>query len=119
MPLMGSYDLEAKLELVKLYGDVRVVLEENINSIIREPRAKFDFFVEMSRGIGIQPNLESLLSLISGFLWGLVHTYYATRVGREMDMDETDDFLELLKRWAPEMRLALSSVTAGWKEPEP
>ena len=111
MPLMGPYDLEAKLALAKLHGDARVILEENITFIIRDPRAKLDFFVEMSRDIGIQPNLESLLSLISGFLWGLVHTYYATQVGRDMDTDETDDFLELLKRWAPEMRLALSSVT--------
>jgi hypothetical protein len=109
---MFSYDLEAILALSKLYGDVRVILEENISSIIRNPRAQFDFFVKMSRDIGIQPNPESLLSLISGFLWGLVHTYYATQVGREMDMDETKDFLELLKRWAPEMRVALSSVTA-------
>lgn len=102
--------MEGKLALAKLYGDARVILEDNINSIIRDPKAKLDFFSGMLRDIGIQSNVESSLSLISGFLWGLVDTYYAIQVGRKMDADETNDFSELLKRWAPEMRLALLGV---------
>ena len=88
----------------------RLIVEKNIDAVIQTPKKAEATFRTSLILQGIQPNLETILSMITGFLEGLVNSYYVHRHNRPMTDDEQNDFNTLLSRRAFEMRQAILST---------
>lgn len=84
----------------------REFLEENIDDMMNRPEEFERGYREALQEMGIEPNLETILSFISGFLQGLVWDYYLRVKHREMNPEETKDLVKLMKRRAFELRHA-------------
>ena len=67
-------------------------------------------FTLMLAASGIEPNLESILSVIVGYLYGLAELWYASSYLRHINDDEFAEVIKLIKRRAWEMRQAFIST---------
>ena len=94
----------------RLDKEARMVVEQNVDSIIKYPKRTEEAFRKSLISQGIQPNLETVLSMITGFIEGLVESNYIVRHGRHLEDDERNDLNELLNRRAFEIRQALIST---------
>ncbi len=79
-------------------------LESTIDKILKDSENWELTFKEVLRTQGIEANLESVLSLIIGALLGQTAQYYIDKYNRRLDRDETQDFEDILKRRAWELR---------------
>jgi len=94
---------------LKLDRKIRAAFEEAIDNFIKEPDSEENISVIL-QAQGIEPNLETVLSFIAGTAWGLVQGYYVTRHGRMMKTEENEEFIQLMKRRAWELRQAFLSL---------
>lgn len=90
--------------------DSRSLIERTIDRILKDPK-------EMEKNIrwalgaqGIEPNLETVLSFITGTVWGGVCVFLHFRYNRTMNSDEQEELIELLQRRAFELRQAFVST---------
>jgi len=85
---------------------LRVALEEAFDSFIREPKKYEKGFSTLLRMVGIEPNLDSILSFISGCMYGCMIAYYRNSYRRSPTKEEYRAFNEWIKRRAWELRQA-------------
>jgi len=90
----------------KLDDEIRIALEKNIDSILKDPEDHEKTWRSMLIGQGIEPNLETVLSFLIGDLYGLVWGYYIFRHARDMNIEEHKDLIAVLRRRAFELREA-------------
>ena len=90
----------------KLDNQARNILESNIDDVLKSPSVFEDTSKIMLQVLGIEPNLETTLSIVSGFLNGLIFGYYQIKEHRGMNEQEMLDFLTIMKRRVWEMRQA-------------
>lgn len=90
--------------MVGLDLDARVGLETTIDKILNDAENWELTFKEVLRTQGIEANLETVLSLIIGALLGQTAQYYIDKYNRRLNRDETQDFEDILKRRAWELR---------------
>lgn len=91
-------------------NNVRSLVEEEIDNILKSPKeteedARFVLTLQ-----GIEPNLETVLSSITGMILGRVMQVYRLIYKRKMTPDELIELVELLKRRAFELRQAFIST---------
>ncbi len=84
--------------------DARMGLESTIDKILKDSENWELTFKEVLRTQGIEANLETVLSLIIGALLGQTAQYYIDKYNRRLNRDETQDFEDILKRRAWELR---------------
>ena len=90
--------------MAKLDETVRMWLEKEVDIVIKDPKKIEEFFSLILRGQGIEANLETILSFLTGFLTGYIQAMYVIKYGREINPDELLELIKLLKRRAFEMR---------------
>lgn len=90
--------------------DVRIKLEKEVDSILKDPKWVEETFSSALRAQGIEPNLETILSFITGLLVGIADGVYFLKFSRSMNSDEIVELVELLKRRAFEIRQAFIST---------
>ena len=101
------------MTMSELTGDLRLLIEEIIDKYLKDPNAQTDTketLVEM----GIQPNLETTLSLITGQILGVSMGMWLVkrlRDGKSINPPDEDDSnifareaVELITRRAMELR---------------
>jgi hypothetical protein len=98
------------VEMARLEDEFRLILERNIDTILKEPRDTQIGFAQILYDMGIQPDLETILSFITGFLKGTVEAAIINFYERPPNEGEHKDIMELLKRRASELRDALQSA---------
>jgi len=89
-----------------LDSTARDILEENIDGVLERPEEFEQGYRKVLREMGVEPNLETVLSFISGFLQGLIWDYYLRVKQRNMNPEEIADLTKLMKRRAWELRHA-------------
>ena len=89
-----------------LTAEARAVLEKNIDSVLEKPEEREEIYSSTLKEHGIEPNLETILSFITGFLTGLMAQFYVSKYGRFLNADEIGELTELMKRRAFEIRMA-------------
>jgi len=93
----------------ELNQDIRLFIEEAIDDCLSKPLEEYEKRSKQLASIGIEPNLETVLSYISGLIMGAVAAY---TVIEEFDDEEIDKHMkatrELLERRAWELREAFS-----------
>ncbi|GAH37057.1 unnamed protein product [marine sediment metagenome] len=93
----------------ELEQDIRLFIEEAIDKCLSKPLEEYETRSKQLASIGIEPNLETVLSYISGLIMGVVVTY--TLVEKVNDA-EVKTYIkstrELLERRAWELREAFS-----------
>ena len=87
-----------------LDGEARIIVESNIDIIIKEAKKSEEFHRLILMEQGIEPNLETILSYITGFLSGIVAGFYLHKYKRNMNSNEEKELLKLMKRRAWELR---------------
>ena len=90
--------------------NARIIVEKNIDSVINEPEQTEKAFRNTLREQGIEPNLETVLSSISGYIEGIVDGFYYHEYNRLMNDDERKELTQLLKRRAFEIRQTFVST---------
>ena len=85
---------------------LRVYLEEAFDKFIREPKEYEKAYSILLRMQGIEPNLDAILSFISGYMYGCMIAYYIFTYDRKPTPEEDRAFHELMKRRAWELRQA-------------
>jgi len=96
--------------MVVLDARLRTTLERNIDTVMENPKAAMKTFTFLLESNGIEPKLESILSVIVGYLYGLADLWYATTHNRQINEDEFFEVIKLLKRRAWEMRQSFIST---------
>jgi len=61
-----------------LDNDVRLAVEKNIDSILKDPEGFLKTFQMALWEMGIQPNLEAILAYITGLLFGIAGSFLRT-----------------------------------------
>ena len=90
--------------------DARIMVEKNIDIVIKEPKKYEEAFRSILKVQGIEPNLETILSFIIGLLAGMADGIYVFKYERTTNADEKKELMELLNRRAFEMRQAFVSI---------
>jgi len=85
---------------------LRAALEEAFDDFIREPKEYEKAYSILLRMQGIEPNLDSILSFISGYMYGCIIAYYKFIQDRKPTQEEIRNFFELMKRRAWQLRQA-------------
>jgi len=88
----------------------RIALESCIDDTFKDLEGYEESVSLILREQGIEPDLESILSFIAGFLNGLAHAYYLREYDRPMNDIELDDLSKIMKRRAWELRQAFMST---------
>ncbi len=78
----------------------RALLEKMIDGILENPKEREDIYSYVLSEQGIEPNLETILSFIMGFLTGVLQHFHITEYDRYLNPDEISELNELLKRRA-------------------
>lgn len=93
-----------------LDNNVRSLVEKEIDTILKEPK-KMEENVRLALRLqGIEPNLETVLSSITGMIIGRVLQVYGSIYKRDMTRYEMMQLVQLLKRRAFELRQAFIST---------
>jgi hypothetical protein len=87
--------------------EVRQIIERNIDNAIKFPKEHEKGYRDYVSKLGIEPNLETMLSYFSGLLLGLCSAYYLYKKNREVTKEEIDEFHDLMKRRVWELRQTL------------
>jgi len=106
---MGSERADTLFEGMTVPGfdaDARRALEQDVDSVLKDPRTVESNSTLLLRGVGIEPSLETILSYITGMITGRVHAIYRTKYNRELNRDEARELIDLLRRRAWEIRQA-------------
>ncbi len=93
-----------------LDGDARSVLENSVDMILKNPKEFEIMYSNALREQGIEPNLETLLSHITGVLFGIVSGVCVFKHKRSLYPEEVNELITLLKRRAFEIRQAFIST---------
>lgn len=99
-----------------LDGEARIIVESNIDIIIKEAKKSEEFHRMILMEQGIEQNLETILSYITGFLSGIVSGFYLHKYKRNMNSNEEKELLKLMKRRAWELREVF--INARMKAPK-
>jgi len=98
------------LAVTKLDKEARNWLEREVDSVISDTYS----FEAMAKDIlsrqGIEPNLETILSFLTGTLTGMVSAHYVAKYKRMPNDAEFLELYSLLKRRAFEMRMAFMNT---------
>lgn len=84
--------------------DERSLLEEAIDKILKNPEKTEEDVRWVLRTQGIEPNLETVLSFITGVIYGGLSIFHQFKYKRDLNPDEQAESIQLLKRRAFEMR---------------
>ena len=93
-----------------LTSDARSLFENSMDVFIDDAKNSEDAISNHLKSQGIEPNLETILSHINGFMSGLIWYYYEANYNRTLNPDEATDLSNLLKRRAFELRHAFISL---------
>ena len=93
-----------------LTSNARILFEENMDNIVDDAENSEIAISNHLKSQGIEPNLETILSHINGFMSGLIWHYYEVNHNRILNPDEQRDLSNLLKRRAFELRHAFVSL---------
>jgi hypothetical protein len=85
---------------------IRNKIELAIDNMLKDPQKVYDEISTMLSKQGIEPDLDAILSAISGYFWGRVKAEYLDKFKRDLNEDEKTDFNELMGRRAWELREA-------------
>lgn len=96
--------------MVVLDARLRSILETNIDTVMNEPDKSMKAFNLILKDSGIEPNLESVLSAIVGYIYGIADLWYITNYKKNIPDDEFVEVVKLMKRRAWEMRQAFIST---------
>jgi len=96
--------------MVVLDYRLRSILENNIDEIMNNPDKSMKAFNLILKESGIEPNLESVLSTIVGYIYGLADLWYIIHYQKNIPDDEFAEITKLMKRRALEMREAFIST---------
>jgi len=95
--------------MVEIDIQSRILIEKIIDQAIKTPEASYDLFSEHLASMGIEPNLETALSYITGYVLGAVA---GISVSDKLEGDALRTYMEsvreLLERRAWELREAFS-----------
>ena len=86
--------------------NARLALENFIDQVLKDPEQYEALIKIVLRSQGIEPTLDSCLSLVAGYSLGGVISFYAVTLKREMNDDEINNYVQLMKRRAWEIRQA-------------
>ena len=89
---------------------VRLIIEGNFDEILKDSKSYEKVYSDMLRSIGIESNLERLVSFFSGFILGTTQQLYRRKYGRGLNSEEINELIELMKRRAFEVRMAFMST---------
>lgn len=93
-----------------LTKEARLLVERNIDSIIKDPKSYEEWFSDILREMGIELNLETMVSFSSGFVVGMIQEFYYKTLNRSVNHEETTELYEIMKRRAFEIRMALMTT---------
>ena len=87
--------------------DARVVLETNIDYVLKDPSG-WEKTVKYSLSqSGIEADLEQVLAFTAGDLFGIFYLFIMQKMNRKPTPKEFDEFSDIMKRRAWEIRQAL------------
>ncbi len=89
--------------------EARALFEKNMDSFINNAEETEFFILQSLQAQGIEPNLETVLSHISGFVNGTIWSFYHNKYHRFPNPGEVTDLIKLVKRRSNELRAALMS----------
>lgn len=89
-----------------LNDNLRTALEKSIDNFLKNPEGSEKNVSGVLIKQGIEPKLDTILSFLVGNAFGFVLSWYATKHQRTPTSDEFDDFNQLMKRRAWELRQA-------------
>jgi hypothetical protein len=84
----------------------RQVLEHEVDFILKNSRVVESSSTDVLKAVGIEPNVEAVLSNFVGAIIARVDTVYRLEEGRSMNSDELLELAGILKRRVTEMRAA-------------
>ena len=90
--------------------DARTYLEAQFDEMLKDPKSYEESFSIILEGQGIEPNLESMLSLVAGYILGGLVNFYHLKYRRMLNDDEKSDLLQIMKRRAWELRQAFIGI---------
>ena len=93
--------------MVDLDNDARIAVERSIDTMIKDAKNIDENYKGILIAQGIEPNLETLLSFINGFIFGIVNGIYLLKYKRVLISEETIELVNLLKRRGWELRQAI------------
>jgi hypothetical protein len=86
--------------------DLRIMLEEAFDRFHQDPKKWEEVISICLRIQGIEPNLDDILSNISGYFEGFAVAFYRMQYNRKMTEKEMKEFYNFMKRRAWELRQA-------------
>jgi len=86
--------------MVTLDRDARSAVESNIDAILEDAKGMKEAYSILIRKQSIEPNLETVLSFLTGLVTGLVNGIYISKYRRQMTKEELEELYKLLKRRA-------------------
>jgi len=93
-----------------LNKEARSMIETEVDFYLKNPKTVEERARMVLRAQGIEPNLETVLSFIVGWLMAQVSMFYHVRHKRDISRDEFTELVQLLKRRAFELRQAFIST---------
>jgi len=86
------------------------MIEKMIDSWMKDPKTTEKIYRFILEKQGIKPNIETVLSILTGIIIGASESVYSVRYKRLMNVVERKELTELMNRRASELRQALLST---------
>lgn len=93
-----------------LDDDIRLDIETQIDYIYKEPKKWESIIRGFLMGQGIEPNLETILSMIAGMCWGMAYELIQEKFDRSWTPEEAKAIRSLLARRSHELRHRFLSI---------
>ena len=90
--------------------DARSLVEMEIDGALKDSVNYEKNIRTVLRVQGIEPNLETVLSFITGLIWGRLIGFYSSKYHRHLNRGEMREVSQLLKRRAFELRQVFIST---------
>jgi len=90
-----------------LDNDARIAVEKSTDKMIKDAKNIDENYKSILIAQGIEPNLETLLSFINGFIFGIVSGIYLFKHKRALNSEETIELINLLKKRTFKLRQAI------------
>ena len=103
-----SSEVRKLLGLKTLEEDIRTKFEEACDSFLSEPRKILTMYSQIKSMD--EQTLETVVSFMTGTIWGFTMTYIFAFHKREPREWEMEEITKLLKRRAPEMRTVFQNA---------
>ena len=84
--------------------DARIILEDEIDRVLKEPQTIERGYSMFLQAVGIDSELDSILSFIAGVIYGRTADLYMLKYKRWPSQQELNEFIPLLKRRVSELR---------------